>query len=414
MRELSLGTCCFLRRVQWIDDNARLSGEFHSPGRNPASMSLPLALASLPIATSRHSRQRCKHLLSHGRETPLSSGSGSSGGSVPQPLSNPAPVYNRPRQALVHASRGTTEHAAPDGSVVLDLLLPGVDPTALATTLFGCSPAEEGPLGQAAAAVSDGSSDGLLIWLMQERLGCTDLAVEPWSITEPEGSGTSSSSGNPTGVGAPAAGIVDSCTGSSNSSSNGSSRTIANRVVKYSMPLSRRQRLLLPLGPAAVPNTEEQRLQALPGGGLQVLCRCTSTGVPFADCFTNLLDWQLLPADADAGSGAGAASVAASLRPATRAGSSAQRSTRLLLTARCHFHRPVLGPLGGQIERGSLQAGRAGPRGVNAVPGSPALLPAFAPPHACHPPSQLLYYHRVTIARMPLRADSSPLAGCRA
>ena len=164
--------------------------------------------------------------------------------------------------------------------MLLDLLAPA-PPAAVAAALFG-----------------HGSGGGLLLRLLSsEGVGCTAMAAGAW---------------------APGAGGAHA------------------RCVTYTKPLSRRQRLLLPLGPAAVPCSEEQRLaagaDAGAAGAVLVTSRVTSSGVPFADCFANHLEWRLEPAD-DAGG-----------------------TTRLRLAARCTFHRPVLGPLRGQIEGESLQA----------------------------------------------------------
>lgn len=239
--------------------------------------------------------------------------------------------------------------------MVLDLLLPGVEPATLALALFGWCLPQVTPSREAAVATSTGSSGGLLMWMMQHSLNCTEMTVEPWTATT-----ASSSVGagrTPRALSTPAAG------GRGSGSDDGD---VAARKVSYSMPLKPRQRLLLPLGPAAVPTREEQVLQALPGGGLEVRSRCTSTGVPFADCFANVLRWQLLPVNDGGGSsgsstgqGAEQQQAALALRPAGTSGGGSPLSTRLMLTASCHFHRPVLGPLRGQIERESLQAGWA-------------------------------------------------------
>ncbi|KAL4448636.1 hypothetical protein ABPG75_005855 [Micractinium tetrahymenae] len=317
-----------------------------------------VALPSLLTAPSRHTAERCeRRLLLDGRAAVLSCGDSGGGGGQRAcgGTSSLSPASNRRRRVLAYASADASQQAAPPDAVVLDLLLPGVEPAAAAAALFGCCLPEAAALGQAAAAAGNGSGAGLLAQLMQQALGCTDLACEPWRVGEPGASSNSSGSPDPAAAWAAAA----------------NSTTTAGRAVRYSMSLSRRQRLLLPLGSAAVPNREEQRLQALPGGGLEVRCRCTSSGVPFADCFATLLHWQLLPAGGCAGTGCSSASSrglqpgqqrsAAALRPAgsgSSGGGGGTASTRLLLTARCHFHKPVLGPLRAQIERESLQGVR--------------------------------------------------------
>lgn len=276
-------------------------------------MNSPLALSSQPIATSRHSRQRCTR---HGCRAalPRSGGDGGGGGTGGGPTigssaSSASSALHRPRQARVRPSQAASQQAEQHGAVVLDLLLPGIEPAALAAALFGCCLPRETPPGQAAATSSGSSSSGLLVRLMQHHLGCTDLAVGPWSIADPGGGSTK---GSPSTAGTSAA--------SSSSDGSSSSAIVAERIVQYSMPLSRRQRLLLPLGPAAVPNREEQVLRALPGGALEARCRCTSAGVPFADCFDNLLHWQLLPAGASDSSGSGCGGSAASRAGQQQAG----------------------------------------------------------------------------------------------
>ncbi|PRW44947.1 squamosa promoter binding -like 5 [Chlorella sorokiniana] len=141
------------------------------------------------------------------------------------------------------------------------------------------------------------------------------------------------------------------------------------RQLRYDTPLSQRQRLLLPFGPAAVHNTEEQQLaEEDSSGGLRLISSVASEGVPFANCFTNRLEWRLLPlgsarsreAKSRGGGGSSSSSGAAQLPALTPyiASGSLDSSTRLLLIAQCVFHKRVLGPLRGQIEEQSLQGMR--------------------------------------------------------
>lgn len=172
--------------------------------------------------------------------------------------------------------------------MLLDLVLPA-PPAAVAAAVFGSS-----ALPASGASTAD---EGLLARFVTGSLGYRQLSAGAWE-TAATHDGTASSS----------------------------------RRLSYSTPLSPRQRLLLPFGPAAVACTDEQRLTAGGGSGdsVAVSSRCTSDGVPFADCFANQLEWRMEP--------------------------TAGMATRVLLSAACVFHRPVLGPLRGQIERESLQA----------------------------------------------------------
>jgi hypothetical protein len=183
---------------------------------------------------------------------------------------------------------------------------------------------------------------GLLVDCLQPAMGCTQVSVDqPWH---------SSTSGS----------------GSSSGSSNGARQ----RQLQYCTPLSARQRLLLPLGPRDVHNTEEQQALQQPGG-IAVSVRCSSEGVPFVSCFNNFLLWQLVPEAAEAaasstgnasrsGGSPAAAGSAAGLQPWSGSGGGSGAS-RVLLTADCRFHKPVLGPVRKQIQRESMQA-RAGQR----------------------------------------------------
>lgn len=202
----------------------------------------------------------------------------------------------QPRQhtRLAAAAAAAAQPSSPSGdddgteALLLDLLLPA-PPAAVAAAIFGSA-------ALAPSGATQGDGDGLLARFFADSLGYLQLSAGAWQAA---------------GEGA-----------------------AATRRVAYASPLSPRQRLLLPFGPAAVACTDEQRLMHGSGGSVTVSSRCTSQGVPFADCFANRLEWRLEP-------GAGGT------------------ATRVLLSARCTFHRPVLGPLRGQIERESLQASRA-------------------------------------------------------
>jgi hypothetical protein len=216
------------------------------------------------------------------------------------------------------------EQAEQLDELLLDLVLPA-PPDMVCRAVFGAGSTASG------SGDSSGSSQptehGLLVDCLQPAMGCTQVSVDqPWQP--------------------------------SSSSSGSSSR---QRLLQYRTPLSARQRLLLPLGPRDVHNTEEQQALEQPGG-IVVSIRCTSAGVPFADCFTNLLLWQLVPvageaAASNAGSDTGrvgsaaAAKSAAGLQPWSGSG-----TTRVLLTADCRFHKSLLGPVRKQIERESMQA----------------------------------------------------------
>ena len=229
------------------------------------------------------------------------------------------------------------EQAEQLDELLLDLVLPA-PPDVVCRAVFGAGSTASG------SGDSSGSSQptehGLLVDCLQPAMGCTQVSVDqPWQPS-------SSSSGS---------------SGSSSSGSSSSGSSSRQRLLQYRTPLSARQRLLLPLGPRDVHNTEEQQALEQPGG-IVVSIRCTSAGVPFADCFTNLLLWQLVPvageaAASNAGSDTGrvgsaaAAESAAGLQPWSGSG-----TTRVLLTADCRFHKSLLGPVRKQIERESMQA----------------------------------------------------------
>lgn len=179
-------------------------------------------------------------------------------------------------------------------------------PGAVCAAIFGAGSIGANTSQAASSSSSSSDSQGLLPCFLVEELGCTGLAANPW---------------------------LPSTTCDRDAR--------RQRRLRYATPLSLRQRLLLPLGPAAVQNEEEQQAAASSdgSGSIKVSCRVSSAGVPFADCFASYLLWQLAPAPAGTGGG----------------GSS---STRLVLTASCTFHKPVLGPLRGQIEGESIQASR--------------------------------------------------------
>lgn len=179
-----------------------------------------------------------------------------------------------------------------------------------------------------------GPTDGhLLLHHLRHGLGCTgDLDVEPWR---------------------PA---VDGSGG-------------WTRRLRYAVPLSAAQRLLLPLGPPAVPNDEAQQLLPQPGGGYTLTSRVCSSGVPFSDAFANHVQWTLEPAASGTGAAVGAA-------PATH----------LRVTAACRFHRPVIGPLRGRIQGESMQVrghAHAGAACGNRAAAPPPLPPARLPCRAC-------------------------------
>ena len=214
--------------------------------------------------------------------------------------------------------------------LLLDLVLPGASPQAVWASLFGSvaggSPAEQArhhqqPSQQQQPAQQQQPLDtigerGLLAHFLEAGLGCTHLECVPW---EPAGDDAGSRS----------------------------------RVLTYRTPLTPHQRLLLPLGPQALGNRDEQRVTACTDGGLEVRCSCSTAGVPFADCFTNQLRWRLLPLQ---GSGGG-------MQPGGPAAAGLRHSgvgARVLLAARCSFHRSVPFPLKSQIERESLQVRAAG------------------------------------------------------
>lgn len=245
------------------------------------------------------------------------------------------PARRQPRRqapVAAAAASGQPDVERSDEVVLLDMRLSAA-PGAIGLVLFAAA----APSLAASCGVGSSSSDaltrtaphGLLVHHMHQTLGSLNLAAERWQPS----------------VGA--AGL--------------------RRQLRYDTPLSRRQRLLLPFGPAAVHNIEEQQLMEDGSGGLQLVSTVSSEGVPFADCFTNRLVWRLLPLggrgvtehDGSSCSTSSAAQPAAFTAPAVYSGSSNDIGTRLLLTARCSFHKRVLGPLRGQIEEQSLQASAA-------------------------------------------------------
>ena len=263
--------------------------------------------------------------LRAGPARPRRPGGTSSGGAQPA-----ARQPRRQAPAAAAAASGQTDGERSDEVVLLDMRLPAA-PGAVGLVLFAAA----APSLAASCGVGSSSSDaltsaaphGLLVHHMQQTLGDFNLAAERW---QPSGG---------------AAGL--------------------RRQLRYDTPLSRRQRLLLPFGRAAVHNTEEQQVAEEGSGGLRLVSTVSSEGVPFADCFTNRLVWRLLPLggrgvpeqDGSSGSSSGSSSSAAQPAALTAySGSSGDIGTRLLLTARCSFHKRVLGPLRGQIEEQSLQA----------------------------------------------------------
>ena len=211
-------------------------------------------------------------------------------------------------------------------TLLLDLLLPAA-PAKVCAAVFG--PGSTGShAGSAGSHGGSGDACGLLLRFLEEELGCTGMTAEAWGSY------------------------------SSSSSSSGSSAGAWQRRLSYSTPLTLKQRLLLPLGPPAVPNAERQRVTAASdgSGGITVRCSVASSGVPFADCFRNELEWRLEAAAADGSGG-----------------------TRVRLSAACVFHRPVVGPLRGQIEGESLRVRRAARDRCRPAPISRALpMPAIA------------------------------------
>lgn len=213
--------------------------------------------------------------------------------------------------------------------MILDVIL-AKPPAQVCLAIFGSASLDGG---------SSGGDRGLYAQFLEEERGCLGVSTQPWAPAGPAGT--------------------------------------LRRVLRYSTQLSPRQRLLLPFGPAAVPNQEEQLLEVQrslvsnpssngfssssiggsTGGtsAIHVSCTCTSSGVPFADAFTNELRWRLLPVPDAAATGEGGAGAGASgLTPMDAAGGG---STRLLVAAACRFTKPVIGPLKGQIEGESMQVG---------------------------------------------------------
>lgn len=223
--------------------------------------------------------------------------------------------------AAARAAPGPADVNSREEVVLLDLLLPP-SPPAVALTLFDADATNHS--GSSGGTPAAAPPHGLLVHHMQQSLGHLSMAAERW---RPAGSGGD-----------------------------------LRRQLTYDTTLSRSQRLLLPFGPAAVRNAEEQQLTEDGSGGLRLVSTVTSEGVPFADCFTNRLVWRLQPLGGrctaeQAGGGSSRSSGAArsaALAPYTAGGS--DHGTRLLLTARCVFHKRVIGPLRGQIEEQSLQA----------------------------------------------------------
>ena len=301
--------------------SSSLSSSARAPARQQPRALLPWRPQTLPRSTRKQSE--CAKALGSADEPIAHPGrlrrQGGSGGAT-----QPGKQLRRRGPAASAASGAADVECSEEEVVLLDLLLPAA-PGAVSRALFAADAASVAGGGGSPSGDSPppAARHGLLVHHMQQSLGHLNMAAQPW---QPAGSG---------------AGL--------------------QRRLCYDTPLTLPQRLLLPFGPAAVHNTEEQQLAEDGSGRLQVVSTVASQGVPFADRFTNRLVWRLLPLGGGGRGGSSSSKVAggeaarpAVLTPYTSGCSGA--STRLLLTARCAFHRRVLGPLRGQIEEESLQA----------------------------------------------------------
>ena len=246
-----------------------------------------------------------------------------------------------------------------DAEVLLDLTIAGATPVSTCRAIFGCAGRGGSPRTDEMVAASTCSSGhtGLLAEFLGRLAPDSGCSASPWE-DEDDGNGSSNSR--------------------STNSSSASVLFSQRRRLCYSTPLGLPQRLLLgPLGgPAAVRNTEEQhlrqQLQVLPietaagaavssTAGIVVTSRCRSTGVPFADCFANHLEWKLVEVVPPAVCGAAARPGfgLASLRSADAAdGRGGGGGTRVVITASCRFHTRLpsaAAALQGLIRKESLE-----------------------------------------------------------